>query len=53
MAKYSVDGRFYRAEIISVINIDTDTDTDTDTGDARAGVRFTDYGSFEYVPRSR
>lgn len=44
MAQYSVDNRFYRAEIISL---------DSDDASATASVRFVDYGSFEHVPRHR
>jgi len=46
VAQYSVDGRYYRAEIVCL-------DSDGDVGDTRAGVRFVDYGSFEYVPYDR
>ena len=46
MAQYSVDDRFYRAEIICL-------KSDSDDVNARAGVRFVDYGTFEYVPRDR
>jgi len=46
VAQYSVDQRFYRAEIVSL-------DSDSDDADVKAGVRFVDYGSFEYVPRDR
>ena len=46
MAQYSVDKCFYRAEIVCL-------DSDSDDADAKAGVRFVDYGSFEYVPRHR
>jgi len=44
VAQYSVDNRFYRAEIISL---------DSDDASATASVRFVDYGSFEHVPRHR
>jgi len=46
VAQYSVDSRFYRGEIICL-------DSDSDDVSARAGVRFVDYGSFEFVPRDR
>ena len=46
MAQYSVDNRFYRAEIICL-------DSDSDDISIKAGVRFVDYGSFEYVPHDR
>jgi len=44
VAQYSVDGRYYRAEIVCL------DCSDNDVGGARAGLRFVDYGSFEYVP---
>ena len=46
MAQYGVDGRFYRAEIISMDSVSDDIN-------ATASVRFVDYGSFEHVPRHR
>ena len=48
VAQYGVDGCFYRGEIVSL----DCTGGDGDDG-VRAGVRFVDYGSFEFVPQHR
>ena len=45
VAPYSLDGAWYRAEILST--------GDKGEGSDRAGIRFIDYGSFEFVPRSK
>ena len=46
VAQYSVDSQFYRGEIICL-------DSNSDDVNVTAGVRFVDYGSFEYVSRDR
>ena len=46
VAQYSVDSQFYRGEIICL-------DSNSDNVNVTAGVRFVDYGSFEYVSRDR
>ena len=46
VAQYSVDSQFYRGEIVCL-------DSNSDDISVRAGVRFVDYGSFEYVTRDR